>query len=60
MKSFQLMGDWYRYWHCVGIVNEGELLAYSEVETELCKVAEELILNSNPEVTEKLLDFTCG
>jgi 5-methyltetrahydrofolate--homocysteine methyltransferase len=42
----------------VGIVNAQEMLAYSEVETDLCQVAEELIFNTNPDATEKMLDLT--
>ncbi|KAG7364831.1 methionine synthase [Nitzschia inconspicua] len=42
----------------VGIVNAKELLAYSEVDPELREVCEELIFNTNPDATEKMLDLT--
>jgi len=42
----------------VGIVNAHELLAYNEVEADIREVAESLVMNTDPEATEKMLELT--
>jgi 5-methyltetrahydrofolate--homocysteine methyltransferase len=41
----------------MGIVNAGQLVVYDEIEPELRKLCEDVILNRNPEATDKLLAF---
>ncbi|TWT77799.1 Methionine synthase [Posidoniimonas polymericola] len=41
----------------MGIVNAGQLVVYDEIEPELKKLVEDVILNRDPEATEKLIDF---
>lgn len=42
----------------MGIVNAGELLGADEVEPELRKYCEDLVLNKNPQATERMLEAT--
>jgi 5-methyltetrahydrofolate--homocysteine methyltransferase len=42
----------------VGIVNAHEMLALSEVDTDLRKACEDLVFNKSEEATEVMLDFT--
>ena len=39
----------------MGIVNAGALPLYSEIETELLNLCEDLLWNRDPEATEKML-----
>jgi 5-methyltetrahydrofolate--homocysteine methyltransferase len=41
----------------MGIVNAGQLVVYDEIEPQLKQLCEEVILNKNPEATDKLLAF---
>jgi 5-methyltetrahydrofolate--homocysteine methyltransferase len=41
----------------MGIVNAGQLVVYDEIEPKLRQLCEEVILNRNPEATDKLLAF---
>ena len=41
----------------MGIVNAGNLPVYDDIDKDLLKLAENVILNKDPEGTEKLLDF---
>ncbi|TWT33999.1 Methionine synthase [Posidoniimonas corsicana] len=41
----------------MGIVNAGQLVVYDEIDPELKELVEDVILNRNPEATEKLIDF---
>jgi len=41
----------------MGIVNAGMLAVYEEVEPELLKLVEDVLLDRHPEATEKLIDF---
>jgi 5-methyltetrahydrofolate--homocysteine methyltransferase len=41
----------------MGIVNAGQLVVYDEIEPQLKELCEEVILNKNPEATDKLLAF---
>src|SRR5579872_5023460 len=41
----------------MGIVNAGQLVVYDEIEPELRRLCEDVILNRNPEATDKLLAF---
>ncbi len=41
----------------MGIVNAGALVVYDEIEPQLRQLCEEVILNLNPEATDKLLAF---
>ncbi len=40
----------------MGIVNAGQLVVYEEIEPELKVLVEDVILNRNPEATEKLVE----
>ncbi len=40
----------------MGIVNAGQLVVYEEIEPELKALVEDVILNRNPDATEKLVD----
>ena len=42
----------------VGIVNAHELLAYNEVDADIREVCEALVMNTDPEATEKMLELT--
>ncbi len=42
----------------VGIVNAHELLAYNEVDADIREVAESLVMNTDPEATERMLELT--
>src|SRR3954451_18478610 len=41
----------------MGIVNAGQLVVYSEIEPKLRDLCEDVLLNRNPEATDKLLAF---
>ncbi|HVU54344.1 MAG TPA: methionine synthase [Puia sp.] len=41
----------------MGIVNAGALIVYDEIEPQLKQLSEDVILNRNPEATDKLLAF---
>ncbi|HWB94803.1 MAG TPA: dihydropteroate synthase, partial [Puia sp.] len=41
----------------MGIVNAGQLVVYDEIEPKLRDLCEDVILNRNPEATDKLLAF---
>ena len=41
----------------MGIVNAGQLVVYDEIEPRLRQLCEDVILNRNPEATDKLLAF---
>ena len=41
----------------MGIVNAGQLVVYDEIEPTLKQLCEDVILNRNPEATDKLLAF---
>jgi 5-methyltetrahydrofolate--homocysteine methyltransferase len=41
----------------MGIVNAGQLVVYDEIEPKLRDLCEEVILNRNPDATDKLLAF---
>jgi 5-methyltetrahydrofolate--homocysteine methyltransferase len=41
----------------MGIVNAGQLVVYDEIEPKLRELCEDVILNRNPEATDKLLAF---
>ena len=41
----------------MGIVNAGQLVVYDEIEPRLRELCEDVILNRNPEATDKLLAF---
>ena len=41
----------------MGIVNAGQLIVYDEIEPRLRELCEDVILNRNPEATDKLLAF---
>jgi 5-methyltetrahydrofolate--homocysteine methyltransferase len=41
----------------MGIVNAGALVVYDEIEPQLKQLCEDVILNHNPEATDKLLAF---
>src|SRR5450432_235246 len=41
----------------MGIVNAGQLVVYDEIEPRLKELCEEVILNKNPDATDKLLAF---
>jgi len=41
----------------MGIVNAGALVVYDEIEPQLKQLCEDVILNRNPEATDKLLAF---
>jgi 5-methyltetrahydrofolate--homocysteine methyltransferase len=41
----------------MGIVNAGQLKVYDEIEPQLRELCEDVILNRNPDATEKLLAF---
>lgn len=41
----------------MGIVNAGQLKVYDEIESQLRELCEDVILNRNPEATDKLLAF---
>ena len=41
----------------MGIVNAGQLVVYDEIEPTLRELCEDVILNRNPEATDKLLAF---
>jgi len=41
----------------MGIVNAGQLVVYDEIEPQLRQLCEDVILNRNPEATDKLLAF---
>jgi 5-methyltetrahydrofolate--homocysteine methyltransferase len=41
----------------MGIVNAGQLQVYGEIDPELRQLCEDVILNRNPEATDKLLSF---
>lgn len=41
----------------MGIVNAGQLQIYEEIEPQLRQLCEDVILNKNPEATDKLLAF---
>jgi 5-methyltetrahydrofolate--homocysteine methyltransferase len=41
----------------MGIVNAGQLQVYDEIEPQLRELCEDVILNRNPEATDKLLAF---
>ena len=41
----------------MGIVNAGQLVVYDEIEPRLKQLCEDVILNRNPEATDKLLAF---
>ncbi|HEV2482533.1 MAG TPA: methionine synthase [Puia sp.] len=41
----------------MGIVNAGQLVVYDEIEPKLKQLCEDVILNRNPEATDKLLAF---
>lgn len=41
----------------MGIVNAGQLVVYDEIEPQLRDLCEDVILNRNPEATDKLLAF---
>jgi len=44
----------------MGIVNAGQLAVYQEIEPELLKAVEDVIKNSDPEATDRLLDIAAG
>jgi len=41
----------------MGIVNAGQLVVYDEIEPQLKQLCEEVVLNLNPDATDKLLAF---
>jgi 5-methyltetrahydrofolate--homocysteine methyltransferase len=41
----------------MGIVNAGQLVVYDEIEPQLRELCEDVILNRNPDATDKLLAF---
>src|ERR1700761_5584278 len=41
----------------MGIVNAGQLVVYDEIEPRLRQLCEDVILNRDPDATDKLLDF---
>ncbi|HVS96968.1 MAG TPA: methionine synthase [Puia sp.] len=41
----------------MGIVNAGQLVVYDEIEPQLRQLCEDVILNRNPEATDRLLAF---
>lgn len=41
----------------MGIVNAGQLVVYDEIEPQLRELCEDVVLNKNPEATDKLLAF---
>jgi len=41
----------------MGIVNAGQLLPYDQIEPELHRLAEDVVLNKRPEATEELLAY---
>src|SRR5580698_6065107 len=41
----------------MGIVNAGQLVVYDEIEPQLRQLCEDVILNRNPDATERLLAF---
>lgn len=41
----------------MGIVNAGQLVVYDEIDPELRTLCEDVILNRNPEATERLMQF---
>src|SRR5579863_621986 len=41
----------------MGIVNAGQLVVYDEIEPKLRQLCEDVIMNRNPETTDKLLAF---
>lgn len=41
----------------MGIVNAGQLMVYDEIEPQLRELCEDVILNRNPEGTERLITF---
>ena len=41
----------------MGIVNAGQLVVYDEIEPQLRQLCEDVILNRNPDATDKLLAF---
>jgi 5-methyltetrahydrofolate--homocysteine methyltransferase len=41
----------------MGIVNAGQLVVYDQIEPQLKQLCEDVILNRNPEATDKLLAF---
>lgn len=41
----------------MGIVNAGALVVYDEIEPQLRELCEDVVLNRNPEATEKLVTF---
>src|SRR5205814_765683 len=41
----------------MGIVNAGQLMIYEEIEPQLKELCEDVILNRNPDATDKLLAF---
>ena len=41
----------------MGIVNAGQLVVYDEIEPKLRKLCEDVILNRNPDATERLVTF---
>jgi len=41
----------------MGIVNAGQLVVYDEIEPQLKQLCEDVILNRNPDATDKLLAF---
>ncbi len=41
----------------MGIVNAGMLQVYEDIEPQLLKAVEDVILNKDPEATERLIDF---
>ena len=41
----------------MGIVNAGQLVVYDEIEPQLRELCEDVILNRNPDATERLVNF---
>ena len=41
----------------MGIVNAGQLQVYEQIEPQLKELVEDVILNRNPDATDKLLAF---
>lgn len=41
----------------MGIVNAGNLPVYDDIEPKLLKLCEDLLWNTDPEATEKLLTY---
>ena len=42
----------------MGIINAGALPVYDDIEPQLLKLCESLLWNTDPDATEKLLEYT--